>query len=183
MFYFVRHGKTDYSQKNTKIYQGWGTQLAPLSEKGIAQIEKAALDERLRGADVILTSPYTRAVQTAAILSRVTGAKIVVETDLHEWMANSAYIYDDDETAGRSFAEYVAMGGAYPAGEKRRWEDENAIRARVLPVLEKYRKYGKVIIASHGMLIKAVTGKPDDGRQWVDNGEIAEFVWSASRDS
>lgn len=175
MFYFVRHGKTDYSQKNTKIYQGWGTQLAPLSEKGIAQIEKAALDERLRGADVILTSPYTRAVQTAAILSRVTGARIVVETDLHEWLGNKAYIYDDDETAENSYREYGETDGVYPDGEARRWEDAKAIRARVLTVLEKYRRYDKVIIASHGMLMRAVTGKPDDGRQWPDNGEIMEF--------
>ena len=36
MFYFVRHGKTDYSQRNEKIYRGFGVQLAPLSEKGVA---------------------------------------------------------------------------------------------------------------------------------------------------
>lgn len=175
MFYFVRHGKTDYSQKNTKIYQGWGTQLAPLSEKGIAQIEQTARDERLRGADLILSSPYTRAVQTAAILSRETGARIVIETDLHEWMANRAYVYDDDETAGQSYREYTEQNGVYPGGEERAWEDAAAIRARVYTVLEKYRHVGKVIIASHGMLMQAVTGKPDDGRKWPDNGEIVEF--------
>ena len=80
MFYFVRHGKTDYSQKNTMFYQGWGTQLAPLSETGVAQIERTAQDERLRGAELILSSPYTRAVHTAAILSRALGAPIAIDT-------------------------------------------------------------------------------------------------------
>lgn len=175
MFYFVRHGKTDYSRRNEKIYQGFGVQLSPLSDEGIGQIEKTAQDERLRGADLILTSPYTRAVHTAAILSRVTGAKIIVETDLHEWLGNKAYLYDDDETAECSYREYAESDGVYPEGEERRWEDAAAIRARVLPVLEKYRSYGKVIIASHGMLMRAVTGKPDDGRRWPGNGEIIPF--------
>lgn len=34
MFYFVRHGKTDYSERNTKIYQGFGVNLSKLSEEG-----------------------------------------------------------------------------------------------------------------------------------------------------
>ena len=38
MFYLVRHGKTDYSEKDTKIYQGFGVNLVPLSEKGVADI-------------------------------------------------------------------------------------------------------------------------------------------------
>ena len=40
MFYFVRHGKTDYSEKNTKIYQGFGVNLSKLSELGISQVKK-----------------------------------------------------------------------------------------------------------------------------------------------
>lgn len=31
MFYFVRHGKADYSERDRKIYQGFGVNLAPLS--------------------------------------------------------------------------------------------------------------------------------------------------------
>lgn len=31
MFYLIRHGSTDYSQRNTKIYQGFGVSLSPLS--------------------------------------------------------------------------------------------------------------------------------------------------------
>ncbi len=32
--YFIRHGQTDYSLKDQKIYQGFGVNLAPLSEEG-----------------------------------------------------------------------------------------------------------------------------------------------------
>ena len=37
MFYFVRHGEPDYSERNTKIYQGFGAHLAGLSEKASAR--------------------------------------------------------------------------------------------------------------------------------------------------
>ena len=35
MFYFIRHGKTDYSERKTKIYQGFGVNQSKLFETGI----------------------------------------------------------------------------------------------------------------------------------------------------
>ncbi len=170
MFYFIRHGKTDYSERNTKIYQGFGVNLAPLSETGIRQIEETAKDERLQGADLILSSPYCRALHTAAILSRALDADIRVETDLHEWMANKAYIYEDEETAEAAYRAYEENFGRCTAGADRHWEDDAEIRVRVLPVLRKYAAYPKVIVACHGMMIRAVTGGAHPA-----NGEIVEF--------
>ncbi len=170
MFYLIRHGKTDYSEINTNIYQGFGSNLARLSELGIRQIQETAGDPRLRGAEPILSAPSTRALHSAAIPPSALDAEIVVETDLHEWLANKNYIYEDDETAERAYLEYEACGGVYPAGEERAWEDAASIRARVLPVLRKYARYGKVIVACHGMMIRAVAG----GEHPV-NGGIVEF--------
>ena len=170
MFYFVKHGKSDYSKRNTKIYQGFGVNLSPMSEIGVHQIKEVAKDKRLKGADIILSSPYTRALQTASILSKELGADIIIETDLHEWLANKNYIYDEDETAENSYKEYVENHGIYPQGEEKIWEDAATIKNRVLKVLEKYRHYDKVIIACHGMMIQATTGVPIPR-----NGEIVEY--------
>ena len=134
MFYFVRHGKTDYSLIDQKIYKGFGVNLSPLTKKGVKQIEETAKDERLRGANIILSSPYTRALQTATILARELNVPIVVETDLHEWLANKHYIYEDDEIAEIAYKEYEELNGQYPEGEERKWEDANAIRKRVIDV-------------------------------------------------
>ena len=41
-----------------------------------------------------MCSSYTRAVQSAAILSKELGLEIRIETDLHEWVANDLYIYE-----------------------------------------------------------------------------------------
>ena len=178
MFYFVRHGKTDYTQRNTKVYQGFGVNLSPLSAEGVAQIKATARDERLQGTELILCSPYTRAVQTAAILSRELGAEIVVETDLHEWLANKHFHYDADAVAEESYREYVENGGRYPANQEKIWESAEAVRRRVLAVLQRYRGYRKVIVAGHGLMIQSATQGP-----LPRVGEITKFDFQSGAEA
>ena len=169
MFYFVRHGKTDYSEHNQKIYQGYGVNLASLAEKGKKQITQTAKDERLQDADLIISSPYTRALQSAAILSRKLNVKLEVETDLHEWLANKNYMYEEDSKAELACAEYFSLNGDYPPGQDRNWESRQLMAERVRKVLEKYSQYDKVIVVGHSMMIQAVTGYNPK------LGEIVEF--------
>ena len=169
MFYLIRHGSADYAEKDTKIYQGFGVNLAPLSERGIREIQEASRDARLAGTDLILSSPYTRALQTAAILSKELQADIVVETDLHEWLANKNYIYETDEKAEKSYREFCGNRGIYTNG-KEEWEDYETMKKRLLTVLKKYTHYRKVLVVCHGMRIQSVC--PDHHPQ---NGEIQEF--------
>ncbi|MGF0034687.1 histidine phosphatase family protein [Bariatricus sp. SGI.154] len=170
MFYFVRHGEPDYSERNTKIYRDFGVNLAPLTESGIWKAKETAKDIRLQNADVIVSSPYTRALQTAAILSKELRVEIRVETDLHEWLANKDYIYESDETANQSYQEYSRNSGAYPQGEEQIWESSAMMKERAFNALEKYRTYDKVIVVCHGMLIQAVSGGEHPGF-----GEIVEY--------
>ena len=78
VFYLVRHGKPDYSELYEKGFWGFGRDFAPLSEEGIRQAEAAARDERLKGASIIVSSPYTRALQTAQIIPKHTGMEFAV---------------------------------------------------------------------------------------------------------
>lgn len=158
MFYLVRHGEPDYSERNTKIYQGFGEQLCPLTAKGCEQIKQTAHDERLKDASIILTSPYTRAIQTAAILSKELGIDILIETDLHEWLANKHYIYEDYDTALYNLEEFDANNGCYPNGEEKDWESFELMKNRAIDVLQRYKDYGNVIVACHGRLMQALTG-------------------------
>lgn len=87
MFYLIRHGEPDYSEASTKMYHDIGIELSPLTENGRIQIKKVAEDPRLQNASIIISSPFTRALQTAAILSKELGLDMIVETDLNEWMA------------------------------------------------------------------------------------------------
>jgi len=51
MFSFIRHGKTDCSERNKKS-PGFGVKLSKLSALGVPHAKEAAKDERLNGADI-----------------------------------------------------------------------------------------------------------------------------------
>ena len=70
LFYLIRHGEPIYDNMLEKGFWGFGRDFAPLSEKGIEQAEITAKDIRLKSAEIIVSSPYTRAMQTAQIISR-----------------------------------------------------------------------------------------------------------------
>lgn len=88
LFYLIRHGEPDYGAVSKLGFYGFGRSFAPLSERGVQQAEETAKDTRLLDADLIICSPYTRALQTAAIISREIDKEIVVEPELHEWIAD-----------------------------------------------------------------------------------------------
>ena len=154
-FYFIRHGEADYSEKDTKFYRNQGACMCTLTEKGMEQAKQAAKDERLVGADLILTSPFGRAFHTAAILSKELQVDIRVESDLHEWLADvERYDYLDDEMAEKHYKEFSACKGNYPMGESRPWESAELLRNRVFRVLKKYENYEKIVVVSHGTLMQ-----------------------------
>ena len=170
MFYLVRHGEPDYSEIDTKVYRDFGAHMCPLTEKGRDQIKETAKDSRLQKADIIITSPYGRALQTAAILSKELGVDIVVETDLHEWLANKYYIYEKSDVASKNLEEFDNNNGIYPNGIEKEWETFEIMKNRAIRVLEKYKDYDKVIVACHGRIMQAITGL-----HHPTHGEVFEF--------
>lgn len=113
MLYLVRHGEPDYSEIETKVYRNFGAHMCPLTEKGREQIKQTAKDLRLQNANIIISSPYGRALQTAAILSKELGVDIVVETNLHEWLANKNYIYESFDIAKNNLKEFDDYNGNF----------------------------------------------------------------------
>ncbi|MDT8718424.1 histidine phosphatase family protein [Clostridium sp. 19966] len=168
-FYLVRHGQPDYSPCDERGYIGHGRDLAPLSKEGIAQAYKAALDSRLKSADIIVSSPYTRALQTAAIISQKTNIDITVEMDLHEWMPDLTFQYGAFEEFLELYRDFNHHKGIYPNGEERKWEDLNSLRNRVKKAADKYAHYNKVIMVCHGMVINALASEEE-----IAPGEIIE---------
>ena len=170
LFYLIRHGEADYSQMMEKGFFGFGRDFAPLSKIGIEQVEKAAKDERLKTAQIIVSSPYTRALQTAAIISRETGLKICVEADLHEWIPDKTNQYKTSEEAFALAKEFYENKGLYPKGQQLKWETLDEVRKRMQRVAEKYAGYEKVIFVGHSMMFEALTGiehmKPAEILEW-----------------
>ena len=170
IFYLVRHSEADYSDLMEKVFFGFGRDFAPLSKIGIEQVEKTAKDERLKTAQIIVSSPYTRALQTAAIISRETGLKICVEVDLHEWIPDKTNQYKTSQEAFSLAKEFYENKGVYPKGQQLKWETFEEVRKRMQRVAEKYAGFGKVIFVGHSMAFEALTGieniKPAEINDW-----------------
>jgi len=84
-FFLVRHGEADHNvEKRLASSPETPKNASHLTEKGIAQVEKLGKELERKAIDIIITSPFARARETAKILSRRTGARVIVEKDLHE---------------------------------------------------------------------------------------------------
>lgn len=127
LFYLIRHGEPTYDHLLEHGFCGFGRDLAPLTEAGKQQAELTAKDARLKGAALIVSSPYTRALQTAQI---------------------------ESFALAREFTKYQ---GEYPSGEKFRWETVSHMRERMRRVADKYAEYDKVIFVGHGMAFRSLT--------------------------
>ena len=176
LFYLVRHGEADYSHLLENGFFGFGRDFAPLSKIGIEQAEKAAKDQRLKSARIIVSSPYSRALQTAAIISRETGLKLCVEVDLHEWIPDKTNQYKTSEEAFALANEFYENKGLYPNGQQLKWETLDEVRKRMQRVVEKYAGYEKTILVGHSMAFGALTNtddmNPAEIIEWEKNNRV-----------
>ena len=156
IFYLIRHGQPDYSGLQERGFFGFGRDFAPLSPLGVQQAEKAAQDARLQQAELIVSSPYTRALETAQIISLRTGIPVTVELDLHEWVPDWTNRYCTSEESFRLSEEFTQCHGEYPAGETRKWESLTQMRQRMQRVAEKYAAMNRVILVGHGMAFRTI---------------------------
>lgn len=74
---------------------------AKLTKKGLGQAEKLAIELKNKGIDFIYASPLTRTQQTAKIISKTTGAKIIIDQRLIEIQGG---VFN-----GRPIGEYMAF--------------------------------------------------------------------------
>ena len=167
-FYFIRHGEADYSEAETKIYQGWGLCMVPLTDKGVSQLKNAAKDKRLQDAQLIITSPFGRAMHSASILSKELNIDIKVETDLHEWTSDLDYKWLSKEEAANRRIQLDSSNGGTPGSLL---ETAEQIKQRVNKVLAKYCNYSKVIVVCHGILMQYFLGIGHP-----ENADIEEYV-------
>ncbi|WP_169713694.1 histidine phosphatase family protein [Paludifilum halophilum] len=160
-FFLVRHGDPYWELTEERKMIGVQRDLVPLSETGIAEAESTAKDPRFRQAELILSSPYTRALQTAAIISRRQDLPIQVEYDLHEWIPDLTLSYDSYEKLLALREDFYRCRGEHPKGETRPWETLESVTRRSRSVLERYRRRQPVIVVCHGTVIQSLTGVHD----------------------
>lgn len=174
----IRHGQQDYSITEGKGFKGPAREFAPLTKLGVEQAEAVALDPRLKGSQLIISSPYTRSLQTAAIISRVTGLKIDVAFDLHEWLIDTHYENKNLEDTLAAIKEVSQFKGVRKEGATLHWEGYDQVAKRAYAALHPYLYLDKVIVVCHVYVIKQFY---NPGR--IDYCQIVEvdfdenFIW------
>lgn len=159
MFLLVRHGSVDYDAHPGR-FRGHGIDLIPLTSIGVREAE--GLAHRLAdlgGVDAIVSSPMTRALHTAMIVSWRLDRSVDVELDLHEWVPDLSQQWSDGELPRTAYEELLACGGEWPPGEERLWEPHSRVRERVRGVLQRYSHLEIVAVVCHSGVIEAMTGK------------------------
>jgi broad specificity phosphatase PhoE len=158
--YLIRHGETDWDLVNKRRLIGAANDLAPLTSEGVAQILEAAEQLRPLGIGVVLASPMTRALQSAALLCRALDVPLTVEFDLHEWVPDLTYSWDNPETVVALYQEMRRAGGEWPvAGPRPRWEPMSAVRARARGVLARYADAPTpTVVVTHSVLMFSLMG-------------------------
>lgn len=155
----VRHGEPRYDEVTERGYTGLGGDYGRLTSRGEEQALVRASDPRFKGATLILSSPYTRALQTAATISRVTNIPLTVEHDLHEWMNDTSYIFD--YPIQDSYEAYMANKGKMVKNSPYRYETYQHLRNRVLAAIGKHKNHDKIIVVCHGLAMSSLTRYDD----------------------
>ena len=159
-FILVRHGKPTYDEVVKLGFKGTGLALAPLTPKGISDIKKIAEDNIFEDSDTLISSPFTRTMQTASIIAKRHNLDINVEPLLHEWIPDLSNNYNTQE----EFLELIRTAKHDWELKKQnhshicsfKTESLDHVQERAIKALSKYLDYNKVIIVSHGLLISTL---------------------------
>lgn len=155
----IRHGEPTYDEVAKWGDIGLGFELGKLTDLGVKQAEEVSKNSLLKGATLIVSSPYTRSLQTAAIISKNTGLDLSIETELHEWFWDTTFKFEGE--VSESYNRYIKSKGIKSKDEKYNFEEYEVIKERVFNSLKPYQHHKKIIVVSHGIVMSAFTDFED----------------------
>lgn len=141
-----RHGQTDWNIN----FLLQGVTDIPMNKTGIEQVELAARAIKAEDWDVILTSPLTRAKQSAEIIARRNGFSKIIEQEL---LIERSF----GEAEGLSHQQWRAKYSnldEIPGGESRTQVVERSFL--LLETISKELAGKRVLAISHGALIRSL---------------------------
>lgn len=150
--YFVRHGETTYNAN--KIYQPAN---AELSEEGRKQAEFLAKRFMNIHVDVIFSSDYTRAVETAEIINRSLNREIIHTELLREIKRPSAVVKKSAADADvieikRKMSENIHDPAWHHSDEENFFDVEK--RAKAFLEMIQQRPEEHILVVTHGMFMR-----------------------------
>lgn len=160
---FVRHGVPDFTLADERKMTQLEKDYAPLCREHLPALQEKLNHAVFDDADIIISSPYTRTLQTAEILNRHRGLPLFIEHDLREWRADKDGGYITLNERDRRWHEYRELLKAGIPMTDTRYEHVDELKARAELVLDRYRQYRKVVVVSHFNVFEALQGFQDVG--------------------
>ncbi|MGC4942058.1 histidine phosphatase family protein [Kribbella sp. DT2] len=161
--YLVRHGAPDYEPVEGRGWPGMAADSAPLSTEGVKQAETLADLLSGIGATYLVSSPFTRALQSASIIGHRLALGVKVDYDLRDWLPNSTGTWRGVADVRAAQAELDEYDGEWPDGIPRPWEPLSAVRERARAAITRHTAStdGPVLAITHAMVVRALTGTKD----------------------
>ncbi|MCG0555070.1 histidine phosphatase family protein [Lactiplantibacillus plantarum] len=161
--YLIRHSEPTYQQVTTAGLTGFGRELGGLTDRGIMLAQQCAQQPLFAQVQLILSSPYTRALQTALEIVRFNDIPLKVELGLHEWLPdNTGSRTDTDEQATTAYKLYRQHAGKRTTASPLPYESAAEMKARVLATLNKYAaSYDCIACVTHGEVMQQFGDQKD----------------------
>jgi broad specificity phosphatase PhoE len=177
--YLVRHGQPDYAPVDSRGWPGMAADAAPLTPEGSKQAEAVADLLSGIGATYLVSSPFTRALHSAAIMGHRLALGVRVDYDLRDWLPDSTGSWRGVADVRAAQAELDEYDGEWPEGIRRGWEPLSAVRARAREALARHTAStdGPVLAITHAMVIRALTGE-----RGVEHGGHVYFRYDPAED-
>lgn len=167
----VRHGESIFNRRYAAEKVDPNIQDPTLTPEGEAQAERLAEVLREERIEHVVTSPLTRALQTASILARRLGAPVTVDVALRE----RRYFECDVGTARSALVERW-RGFDFGAFDEVWWAPQREVYAdfldrlrHALALLEAWSPRGTICVVTHSGVIEGLGGAV------VDTGEARAF--------
>jgi len=143
-FWFLRHGETDWNARHLSQ----GNVDIPLNPVGVAQAKTAANLLKWRGIRTIVSSPLSRAHDTALAAAEAIGVPVLVDPELKE----VAFGVQEGKPMATWFDQWVE-GAFTPEGA----ETFAALRDRAVDAVNRALQHeAPVLVVAHGALFRAL---------------------------
>ncbi|MFI5529254.1 histidine phosphatase family protein [Kitasatospora sp. NPDC051853] len=164
--FLVRHGEADYDRlaPHAPVYEGARRDFAPLTARGVTQALATAAELSGTQPALVVASPYTRTLQTGALLAAAFGCELRVDPALHDWLpVRDGRTPVTADAVRRAIGEYELWRSSGVLPTDRQWETDAEMAARLKAVVACHSAAGPLVVVSHEAVIKAAAGAEDVG--------------------
>lgn len=166
----LRHAQSEFNALFSKTRIDPGIADPSLTELGRDQARLAARQVRGSSARRIITSPYSRALETTAILNEALGLPVTVETIVSERGAWSCDVGTERDTLARRWPDYDFSHLTNFWWRLKETQDQLLDRCRTFHArMAQVQDWPEVLVVTHWGFIRGLTG------QTVQNAEIVAF--------